>query len=159
MQSQDLKLKQHWPLQILLLRLQNKTVIIPHVAWRTFVSMRFVFTCFTYAVILNKTVWKTVFESGEEIIIFHGKGHDVLKTILATQKLEEKKKFCIYILKKLFMSRIINTISYKVRKELEKTCYLLPVPRKLTEISHMLCCEVKSLKQETQGKAESLLMN
>lgn len=139
MLSQDLKLKQHWPLQILLLCLQNKTVIIPHVAWRTFVSMRFVFTGFTYAVILNKTVWKTVFESGEEIITFRGKEHDVLKTVLATQKLEEKKRsFAFTFKKKLFMSRIINTISYKVRKELEKTFYLLPVPRKLTEISLML---------------------
>lgn len=62
--------------------------------------MRFVFTGFTYAVILNKTVWKTVFESGEEIITFRGKEHDVLKTVLATQKLEEKKRSFAFTFKK-----------------------------------------------------------
>jgi len=69
--------------------------------------MRFVFTAFTYAALMNKIVWKTVFQSGGEIITFHEKQHDVLKTVLATQKLEEKICFAFkFFLKKLFMTTI-----------------------------------------------------
>lgn len=72
-------------------------------AWRVFVSVRFVFTAFAYADLLNASVWKTVFQSGGEIITCCTKQYDALKTVLATQKL--KGKVCsafIYFLKNNF---------------------------------------------------------